>query len=383
MLNALQTFLIEKKANEMSNEEIVSLMENLQVKVSFEEGLVLFMYDIRADFANPIVKNCRGIILYRDNWDIACYPFNKFGNYHESYADDIDWNTARVQEKVDGSIMKIWFNRLSNSWVISSNGCIFASKAPISAAYENFEQLFNSAVTKVNYDVLDKNNTYIFELVSPFTRVVLEYPNTDIYHIGTRNNITQEEIIVDIGIKKPKEYDIHTLEDALRVVEEICTEADRHEGFVVVDANWRRVKIKNMFYINSHYSRGAASVTNFRKILDILDKENIEELICYAPNIAQIFKYYDWQYYECIAQIRNYLGICFGEMVKCNGDRKMYAKTVIGTPYQKWAFKLFDMESPNIEKLIRTITRVELQQFMVEYNHKINYLDKNTYNSNK
>jgi len=48
--------------------------------------------------------------------------------------------------------------------------------------------------------------TYMFELVSPFNRAVLLYESIDLYHIGTRDNVTLLEMDVDLGVKKPKTF---------------------------------------------------------------------------------------------------------------------------------------------------------------------------------
>ena len=67
----------------------------------------IFTYSqIDSDFYNPIVKVSRGIILKNANTDpvVVCFPFMKFGNFGEGYADKIDWASAKVQEKVDGCL---------------------------------------------------------------------------------------------------------------------------------------------------------------------------------------------------------------------------------------------------------------------------------------
>ena len=63
---------------------------------------------------------------------------------------------------------------------------------------------------------LDKYLTYIFELVSPETQVVIKYSNACLYHIGTRNNITGTEYYLGIGIEKPKEYPLRNLDDCIK-----------------------------------------------------------------------------------------------------------------------------------------------------------------------
>ena len=78
------------------------------VKTKREGRFVLLKYDqIRSDMTNPVVRECRGIILDESGgYCPACVPFYKFGNFGESYVPDIDWASARIQEKLDGSLIK-------------------------------------------------------------------------------------------------------------------------------------------------------------------------------------------------------------------------------------------------------------------------------------
>lgn len=69
-------------------------------------NLILFKYDIMSPFAEEIVKEARGIILDTDNnWSVVNYGMKKFFNHGEGNAATIDWRTARVLEKMDGSLM--------------------------------------------------------------------------------------------------------------------------------------------------------------------------------------------------------------------------------------------------------------------------------------
>lgn len=88
------------------------MLDKLGVNIREEYPFVIFNYGIECDFSNPIVQEARGIIIDLENLDVVCWPFRKFGNYNESYADNIDWPTARVQEKIDGSIVKLWWNKV-------------------------------------------------------------------------------------------------------------------------------------------------------------------------------------------------------------------------------------------------------------------------------
>ena len=70
------------------------------------EGLVLLKYNqIDSDLSINMVQECRGLILdSKDDWRVVKFSFSKFFNWGEKNAADIDWSTARVQAKIDGSL---------------------------------------------------------------------------------------------------------------------------------------------------------------------------------------------------------------------------------------------------------------------------------------
>lgn len=221
----------------------------------------LFKYSYECDFSDPIVQEARGIILDVEKLEVACWPFRKFGNYNESYADKIDWATACVQEKVDGSIVKLWFDERKKDWEFSTNGMIRAGEASVGEEEkENFLDLIRSAVNygKIPFESLDHEKTYLFELVSPKTRIVVPYNETMLYHIGTKNRLTGRETEEELGIRKPKKYPLHSLEECIRAAAALNSTREEsgeveQEGVVVVDSRWNRVKIKPPDYLAAHY----------------------------------------------------------------------------------------------------------------------------------
>lgn len=85
-------------------------------------NLVMLKYNqINADMTSAIVRECRGLILDEANdWKVVSFPFAKFFNAEEPNAAKIDWKSAVVQEKLDGSIMSMyWYN---GQWRVASNG---------------------------------------------------------------------------------------------------------------------------------------------------------------------------------------------------------------------------------------------------------------------
>ena len=105
------------------------VMKSKKIRIYEDDNYVLLSYGIGPNFNDPIVKEARGIILDKETLNVVCWPFTKFGKYDDNYADDIDWNTARVQEKIDGSIIKLWYDSRANVWRFSSNTQIYLENA--------------------------------------------------------------------------------------------------------------------------------------------------------------------------------------------------------------------------------------------------------------
>ena len=288
------------------------IIKELKIRTKFEDNYAIFNYEITCDFSNKIVQEARGIIIDVVNKQVVCWPFRKFGNYTESYADKIDWSSAKVLEKVDGSIIKLWYDFSIDKWQFSTNGTIRAEKAPVEHTVNTFYgDIIKSAVNykDIPFDKLDKNCTYIFELVSQITKVVISYDETKLYHLGTRNNITGKEFETDIGIVKPKLYCIGSLEDCIKSAVELnrtaCCDQVLNEGYVVVDKNYNRVKIKSPDYIMMHHITMLKTIGK-KECIDMLlnDRAKIDTICQKSPLVEPAVKYYDYKLAEliCMAQ---------------------------------------------------------------------------------
>ncbi|MCK9416961.1 hypothetical protein M0Q97_09915 [Candidatus Dojkabacteria bacterium] len=284
-----QKILIE---NDNWKEILSSAPYNLKIVEKTLNGVdyVLLKYNqIDSSFYEEVVKECRGIIFRKNDWKIVCFPFKKFFSYGGIYADTIDFDTAKVQEKVDGSIIKLWYD---NAWIISTNGLIDAEEATTPLGY-SFKDLFIEGLMN-NIDNLDdfyaslnKDYTYIFEMVNPLSKVVIAYNKPDVYHIGTRNNITLEELDVDINIHKPKNYFFNSLEDVILMAKNLPFS---YEGYVVVDKNWNRIKIKSPSYlaVSRIKNNGALSA---KKIMEIILKNEQSEVLAIFPEYTEYFNF--------------------------------------------------------------------------------------------
>jgi hypothetical protein len=306
-----------------------------------DENYLLFKYDqIESDFKQQVVRECRGIILRKSDFKIVCHPFDKFFNYKEALADTIDFSTAKVQEKIDGCIIKLWFD---NFWHLSTNGTIdaFISNVPTG---ETFGSLFIECFSEYGdfnsfTNTLNKNYTYIFEMGHPLTRIVIRYKPI-IYHIGTRNNETGEELVENIGIKKPTEYSFNSLEDVIAMTKLMPYS---EEGYVVVNYNKdkvKRVKVKSASYLAAHHMKNNGVIT-YKRILELIIKNEQSEFLSVFDEYKPYFDKAEIKYNEYLNNVLKEI-----EEIKDKKfeTKKDYALAVKNNHCPEFFFKVFKGE---------------------------------------
>lgn len=317
------------------------MLDELGVNIREEYPFAIFNYGIECDFSNPIVQETRGIIIDLENLDVVCWPFRKFGNYNESYADNIDWSTARVQEKIDGSIVKLWWNKVDGKWQFSTNSMIDAKDAIAnSLTQKTFLDLIKEAdnyvaVQKAISSQFQHEYTYIFELVSPETQVVIRYPQTFLFLIGVRNNITgKEEKTSGYNVCIPRKYNIQSLDDCIKAAQNLnLTFGQVHgvkaEGFVVVDDHWNRIKIKSPEYLMLHNMSSNSNFSKERLVGMIREGTiNIQDMSRDFPNYSHYFKYYDFKIDELDHQAKVFCDLTDRIYEEYSHERKAVANVI-------------------------------------------------------
>lgn len=269
------------------------------LKISEDDGFVLFKYNqITSDFHEEICKEARGLILdTQDNFKVVRMAFRKFFNLGEPFAARLDWNSAVASEKIDGSIMSVWYAR--GKWHLSTNGVIDAFKAEISSAspYKTFGELFESVLPLswfANYiSNYFAHMCYTFELVSPYNRVVIDYPETKVYLLSVRNMNTLVEYSLDevaefakrFNFAVPERYELNNEEDYCKFVTDM---SEGHEGIVVCDANYNRVKIKTESYVKAHRLSNNNTMT-LAIAIGLIRSNEQNEFLSYFPVYKDYF----------------------------------------------------------------------------------------------
>jgi len=273
--------------------------------------LVLFKYNqIESDMSLGLVKECRGIILDEDTLEPVCVPFFKFFNAGEPNAAEVDWNTAWTSTKLDGSLTKVV--KLGDNLLVSTNGTIDAYKAPVQEQIgfvgKTFGGLFEMALlnaqkkamsgraccdwylTPIQWlaPMLEEGYTYMFELTSPYNKIVVSWPEPKLWFIGCRDNKTLKEIrYSDHPLSKvfdtPETFPLTNLNEVKAAAEKLdCN----HEGFVVCDGDFNRLKVKSELYVRLHHICNN-HVLSFERGIELVRENELDEVLTYFPEFRE------------------------------------------------------------------------------------------------
>lgn len=240
--------------------------------------------------SNIEVQECRGLILEKGTWDVMSLAFTKFFNAEEGNAAKIDWNTAHVLEKLDGTCIQVYWDWVNEEWYAGTTGTAEGEGEVNNKMGTTFNSLFWDTVTKqyaLNPCMFDKNHVYVFELTTPYNIVVKPHGESSATLLTVRNRVTLHEVswkdltMIAESLRVPlvKRFDLNAKDvgTLLRTFEGMPWS---EEGYVVVDANFNRIKIKNPAYVAVHGLKGKSSEHN---IMEIVVTNEIEEFAAVFP----------------------------------------------------------------------------------------------------
>ena len=268
---------------------------------------------------DDITLQCRGLVT-NSKGEVVARPFKKFFNYEEHKPEDIPNENYIVYEKMDGSLgilfyyeyelsderrYNIWFNnnyetgmerffdsnnlpdfddpyyeptpKTKGEWILATRGSFTSPQA-----------IKGKEILDRKYDVssLRKDNTYLFEIIYPENRIVVDYKGEEklvllgAIHTETSNEVpdsslffTQESGFELVTIYKTwgEGYDL--------LKEEISKD---REGYVIRFKSGFRMKIKGDEYVRLH--KILTNISN-RDIWEYLkDNRPFDELLDRVPD---------------------------------------------------------------------------------------------------
>jgi hypothetical protein len=330
----------------LRNNSIDLLKEKYGISVSekYDDIVVLNYSQIDSPKFDPLVRECRGLILEKGSWNVVARSFDRFFNYGECPdASKYDITKAIVQEKLDGSLVTAYWRY--DRWNFSTRKMAFAEGE--NSFGVSFRQVIDKAfdVKRLN-DSVKEDWCPVFELTSPETRVVKRYSDYRLNLIGCRNRVSCEELTsaqLDkmaevLRVPRPKQYSMSSFEEVVKNSKEL---PELDEGYVCVWDNdelptgsFYRLKIKNPAYLAVAHMRDNGEHSEKRIICLVMLNEQ-EEYLSYFPEDRQLFQ----KYVDTWKKIREDVDGTWSR-VKHIEDQKSFALEVKELPSSGILFKM-------------------------------------------
>ena len=273
---------------------IEKLKSELGIKVKEYPDLLVLNYDqIESPKSNPIVSECRGLILDRE-FNVVCRPFDRFFNLGEMPETQahLNFKKAKLYDKVDGSLIKVYY--YDGSWNIATRGTAFA-EAEVGAWNITFQYLVLKALNLPNIlrftklmegSGADRNLTYLFEVTSRENRVVTNYEGTTLWYLAARHNQTGEyvdeiKLAWLLETPEPKKYKFDSVEHCLEAAKAL---PNLQEGYVIYQGGIPIAKVKSPAYVVVHHIRGEG--LSPKRIMELVLTNEQQEYINYFPEDA-------------------------------------------------------------------------------------------------
>lgn len=266
------------------------------------KSLIILSYGIDMATKNsPIVVECRGIVLEKDTWNVINMPFRRFFNYgevSEEYENNFDFDRAMALEKLDGSMLSIFF--YDGEWLMSTRKVIGGGN-PVDERITYLQLVENILGLKKDQwnKKFIKGYNYVFELISPENRIVTPYNTRELVLLTARDwnemsEVSYKEMISlakQMGFRTPKTYSFNNIEELKKIV---CNFNELDEGVVVVDytncyncdlKSYKRIKVKNPSYLAIAKIKDSGEKSS--SMIDLILDNDYDEFLSYFPEFKE------------------------------------------------------------------------------------------------
>lgn len=233
----------------------MNLIDKKKIEKLIEEGFIkrnkhpsfdlyIYNYTAKTQYENywvPETLQCRGLIT-NGKGEIIARPFTKFFNI-EQMSETLLTDSFKVFEKLDGSLGILYFQH--NIPYIATRGSFVGEQAL--EANNMLHTIYKNSI-----HLLDKNFTYLFEIIYPENQVVVNYGDTkSLTLLAVIETKTGKDLPLNnfsnLGFPIVEEY------NHLKQIKDIISLNEvNKEGFVLLFDNGVRAKFKFDQYVKLH-----------------------------------------------------------------------------------------------------------------------------------
>jgi T4 RnlA family RNA ligase len=243
--------------------------------------LTIYNYTAKAQFDRYWIDatlHCRGLVL-DDHYRPIARPLPKFFNLSEDRG-TLPAGVPRIYEKLDGSLIILFYYQ--GRWEVASRGSFSSEQA----------QMARKLLTNYRDDLdqLDTEYTYLFEIIYPSNRIVVDYGAAQrlvlLAAVNTQTGAELEHTQVNWS-DLAQTYPATSFPEWLHSIEQTQSELNNHEGFILKWPNGFRLKYKLADYVRLH------------RIITRVQAKDIWECLSQNQDLAQFLdsvpdEFYNW-----------------------------------------------------------------------------------------
>ncbi len=273
-----------------------------------KDDMVLYNYTDECTFErewNQYTMLSRGLILQKTTGEVIAKPFPKFFNLGEMEEMSLPKLPVdkgyHVFEKMDGSLGILFF--WGGQWQMATRG-----------SFESEQALMGrDMLSKYRMRYLDKDFTYLVEIIYPENKIVVDYGNEhklvllSAYHTRTEKEVNPEIIgylAQQLGMESAMlmPYSIEEMIELQKIIPKDM------EGFVVRFTNGLRVKIKGDEYLKIHKMISCMTPLSFW--------ENMKQGVVNRQYLAQLPEEFRKDFTPIVSDLEGYYNMITKEILE-------------------------------------------------------------------
>lgn len=322
-------------------------VKNFKLKTRDYPHKILLKYDqIESDMSLEEVQDCRGLILEKGTWKVMSMSFRKFFNAEEGKAAKIDWDTAHVLEKLDGSMIQVYWDWVLGKWFAGTTGTAEGEGEVNNKDGLSFNDLFWKTLkdkyeVDTTHEVFERGNVYVFELTTPYNIVVKPHGESSVTLLAARDlkdlveypysGMKLNEKFIPFPLVKSYDLNKGDVGHIKRTFENMLW---HEEGYIVVDGNFNRIKIKNPAYVAVHHLKSKTAEHN---IIEVVKSNEIDEFAATFPERQEEIQRLKVSYDNLIQSLEGIWEVL----------QKHKPKNITPKEQKKFAMKLFELAEVN------------------------------------
>lgn len=267
--------------------EIKEKMKELKVEIKEKNGLVLFNYEDDAPRTDPLVCGCRGTIWrFENEWVCVRSAFDRFFNLGEEGAPSLpDFSNIQLLEKMDGTLAILYHDPVEQKWTWGTRNTFDLSVISV-AGGRSMKSVLDKVPLGDFMRTADTSKSYMFELCTPYSTVVVFHPESKLVFLGMRSNTFPYPEFDDIpsSVQSPQKFSFPNIEECRSYIE--ANGGKDFEGMVLKFGPTEapsRLKLKSKTFVALARTSNPTSPPEEQIIMSILSND-LPELLAYFPS---------------------------------------------------------------------------------------------------